>query len=103
MGDFLTRDLLGSFRRSDCAEARLDKTVYGYQGRCYNEVIYVQGGLYLRDYKDEVGANTFWSGLNNFYRDRKFEIASTRSLLDHLDAASGFKSQRHEDRFPSLY
>jgi len=103
VGDFLTRDLLGSFRRSDCAEARLDKTVYGYQGRCYNEVIYVQGGLYLRDYKDEVGANTFWSGLNNFYRDRKFEIASTRSLLDHLDAASGFKSQRHEDRFPSLY
>jgi cytoskeletal protein RodZ len=103
VADFLTRDLLNSFRKSSCAQARLDKTVYGYQGRCYNEVIYVQGGLYLRDYKDEVGANRFWNGLNNFYRNRKFGIATTRGLLEHLDAASGFNSQRHEDRFPSIY
>lgn len=103
VADFLTRDLLGSFRKSDCAKSRLDKTVYDYQGRCYSEVIYVQGGLYLRDYRDEVGANKFWRGLNNFYRDRKYRIAGTRGLLEHLDAASGFNSQRHEDRFPSLY
>jgi len=103
LGDFLTRDLLGSFRNSDCAEARLDRSVYNYTGRCYNEVIYVQGGLYLRDYKAEVGDNSFWAGINDFYRERKFGIASIRSLLDHLDAASGFNSQRHEDRFPSLY
>jgi hypothetical protein len=103
VADFLTRDLLGSFRASECAQTRLDQTVYAYQGGCYNEVIYVQGGLYLRDYKAEVGANTFWAGLHNFYVDKKFGIASIRSLLDHLDAASGFNSQRHEDRFPSLY
>lgn len=103
LADFLTRDLLSTFRGSGCAERRLDKSVYGYSGNCYPEVIYVQGGLYLRDYKEEVGANTFWSGLNNFYRDRKFGIASIRSLLDHLDAESGFNSRRHEDRFPSLY
>ena len=103
LSDFLTRDLLGSFRGSDCATGRLDKSVNGYPGRCYPEVIYIQGSLYLRDYKDEVGASTFWSGLHNFYRDRKFEIAGTRNLLDHLDAASGFNSRRHEDRFPSLY
>jgi hypothetical protein len=35
--------------------------------------------------------------------DRKFEIASTRSFLDHLDAATGYNSQLHADRFPSLY
>ena len=103
VSDFLTRDLLGSFRNSECAEARLDKSVYAYHGRCYPEVIYVQGALYLRDYKAEVGANAFWTGMRNFYRDRKFGIAGTRSLFDYLDAASGFNSQRHEDRFPSLY
>lgn len=103
LADFLTRDLLSSFRGSGCAEARLDKSVYRYRGNCYPEVIYVQGGLYLRDYKAEVGANTFWTGLHNFYVDGKYGLASIRNLLDHLDAASGFDSQRHEDRFPSIY
>jgi hypothetical protein len=103
VGDFLTRDALDDFRKSQCAKARLDKSVYSYQGRCYNEVIYIQGGLYLRDYRDEVGANKFWEGMHQFWMDRKFEIASTRSFLDHLDAASGFDSRLHEDRFPSLY
>ena len=103
VSDFLTRDLLSSFRKSACATTNLDRTVYKYSGRCYPEVIYVQGGLYLRDYKAEVGADSFWRGLNNFYRDRKFGIAGIRSLLDSLDAASGYNSQRHENRFPSLY
>lgn len=103
VGDFLTRDLLGSFRASQCAKARLDRSVYAYQGNCYNEVIYVQGGLYLRDYKAEVGADAFWEGMNNLYSSRKFGLVSIRGLLDHLDAASGYNSQRHEDRFPSLY
>jgi hypothetical protein len=103
VGDFLTRDALDDFRQSQCAKSRLDKSVYSYHGRCYNEVIYVQGGLYLRDYKDEVGATKFWEGMHQFWMDRKFEIASTRSFLDHLDAASGFDSRKHEDRFPSLY
>jgi hypothetical protein len=103
VADFLTRDALGSFRSSDCALDRLDRTVYDYQGRCYNEVIYVQGGLYLRNYKNEVGANAFWAGMHNFYVARKFDIANTRSLFDYLDAASGYPSQQHADRFPSLY
>ena len=34
----------------------LDLTVWDYSGRCYPEVVYVQGGLYLRDYRAEVGA-----------------------------------------------
>lgn len=103
VADFLTRDTLGDFRSSDCALARLDRSVYDYQGRCYNEVIYVQGGLYLRDYKAEVGADAFWAGMHNFYVAEKFDIAPTRSLFDYLDAASGYNSQRHADRFPSLY
>ena len=103
VADFLTRDLLDDFRQSQCSPARLDRSVYSYHGRCYNEVIYVQGGLYLRDYRDQVGGNAFWQGMHQFWLDRKFEIASTRSFLDHLDAASGYNSQQHTDRFPSLY
>jgi aminopeptidase N len=103
MADFLTRDLLNSFRSSACARARLDGTVWDYRGRCYPEVIYVQGGLYLRNYREEVGAADFWAGMHNFYVNHKFRIADTRDLLDALDAASGFNSQQHEERFPRLY
>ena len=59
--------------------------------------------LPARPFANEVGANRFWNGLNNFYRNRKFGIGTTRGLLEHLDTASGFNSQRHEDRFPSIY
>ena len=103
LADFLTRDLLKSFRSSQCAQARLDLGVYDYSAHCYPEVIYNQGGLYLRDYRAEVGPDAFWTGLRNFYRDYKFKLATTRNLLDSLDAASGFDSQRHATRFPRLY
>jgi aminopeptidase N len=66
-------------------------------------VIYVQGGLYLRDYRQTVGAENFWIGMHNFYADYRFRIADTRDLLNALDAASGFNSQQHQDRFPNLY
>jgi hypothetical protein len=101
--DFLTRDLLGSFRKSYCKNARLDGTVYDYSAACYPEVIYVQGGLYLNAYRAEVGADAFWRGIQDFYRDKTFGLAGTRSLLEHLDAASGYDSSRHRGRFPSLY
>jgi hypothetical protein len=103
LADFLTRDLLGNFRRSTCPDDRLDKTVYEYVGRCYPEVIYVQGGLYLKAYMDEVGREVFWAGMQQFYRDRAFGLSGTHALLDHLDAASGFDSTRHATRFPSLF
>lgn len=101
--DFFTRDLLNSFRKSFCSKKALDKTVWDYSARCYPEVVYVQGGLYLRDYRAAVGAAKFWAGMRNFYVDFKFRIANTRDLLDALDAASGFNSQQHENRFPGLY
>jgi hypothetical protein len=103
VSDFLTRDLLGSFRRSECEESRLDKSVYQYGARCYGEVIYVQGGRYLEKYRQDVGDEAFWRGLSRFYRDNLFRVAGTRSLLDHLDAAAGVSSERHAERFPSVY
>ena len=69
VGDFLTRDMLGSFRQPSCAKARLDLRVYDYSGRCYNEVVYVQGGLYLRNYRNQVGDNRFWDGHSQLLPD----------------------------------
>jgi aminopeptidase N len=66
-------------------------------------VVYVQGANYLRWYRQEVGADAFWTGLSRLYRSRTLEIVGTRALLDALDAASGFNSRRHAERFPSLY
>lgn len=103
VSDFLTRNLMSSFRGSECAVTQLDRPVYDYSARCYPEVVYVQGANYLRAYREEVGADAFWTGLGGFYRDRTLQVVGTRALLDALDAASGFNSQRHADRFPSLY
>jgi len=41
--------------------------------------------------------------MRSFVQAHRFRISGTRALLDALDAASGFDSQRHAARFPSLY
>jgi hypothetical protein len=103
LADFLARDLLGSFRSSRCSPARLDKSVYQYSASCYVEVIYVQGGRYLRKYKESVGSDAFWRGLRQFYRDHRFGVAKSRTLLTYLDAASGLSSELHAERFPTAF
>jgi len=64
-------------------------------------VVYVQGNLWLRDYRDQVGSATFWRGVANYYAAYKFGIGGTLPLLNALDAAAG-KPQLHQ-RFPRLY
>ncbi|HUR16152.1 MAG TPA: hypothetical protein VMZ33_02595 [Candidatus Limnocylindrales bacterium] len=103
MADFLTRDALASFRASSCGKTPLDKSVYEYSAACYAEVVYVQGGAYIRDYRDEVGAQNFWDALSALYRERGFDIVGTRGFWTFLDERTGFNSARHADRFPSLF
>jgi hypothetical protein len=103
VSDFLSRDLTKSFRTSRCAADRLDGAVYAYGAKCYPEVIYVQGANYLNRYRNEVGNTAFWTGMRTYYREHRYRIGRTRKLLDYLDAASGYDSQRHARRFPSLY
>jgi hypothetical protein len=103
VSDFLTRNMLQSFRRSRCPMAALDGSVYDYDATCYPEVIYVQGAQYLERYRLAVGDEAFWTGVSQYYEDNLLKIGDTRSLLDALDAASGFDSARHAKRFPSLY
>jgi aminopeptidase N len=103
VSDFLARDLLDAFRKSHCANDRLDGSVYDYDAHCYDEVVYVQGADYLDAYRDKVGNRDFWNGMRAFYRSHEFRIGGIRGLLDSLDEASGFNSQRHAKRFPTLY
>ena len=103
LSEYLTRDLLGSFRKSRCANKPLDKTVYEYGRRCYSEIIYVQSALYLRDYRTEVGNEAFWGGMQTFFAQRAFGLAGTRSFWETMDAVSGYDSSRHHARFPTLF
>jgi hypothetical protein len=98
--DFMSRNLLDRFVPSQCPTGFLDQSIYDL-GECYPWVVYVQGNLWLRDYRDHVGSATFWRGVADYYDEYRFGIGGTLRLLDALDAAAG-KSQFH-DRFPRLY
>jgi hypothetical protein len=98
--DFMARNLLDDFVPSQCAPDYLDRTIYNI-GACYPWVVYVQGNLWLRAYRDAAGSSKFWSGVASYYNQYKFGIGGTRQLLDALDAARG-KPQVHT-QFPRLY
>ena len=99
--DFMARNLLDDFVPSQCAPDFLDKTIYNI-AECYPWVVYVQGNLWLRAYRDRVGSATFWRGVANYYRDYKFGIGGTRRLLDELDFAARGAAELHA-QFPRMY
>lgn len=101
IADFMARNFLSRWASSNCAQDDLDQTIYELGG-CYAWVIYVQGNLWLRAYRDRVGNGTFWKGVSNYYLNYRHRIGGTRQLLNALDAAAGI-SGGHEDRFPRLY
>jgi len=100
LADFMARNLLNRFVPSQCPTGWLDATIYDL-GDCYPWVVYVQGNLWLRAYRYQVGSATFWRGVANYYAEYKFGMGGTLKLLLALDDAAG-KVQLHE-RFPSLY
>jgi hypothetical protein len=102
VSEFLARTIIG-FRNSNCAEARLDGSVYDYGSRCYYEIIYIQGADYLDDYRDRVGGEAFWAGLRAYYDKFRFGIGGTYELLQTLDEQAGPSGGGHEERFPSLF
>ena len=102
--DFLARHVLGSRRGSSCSTARLDRAIYDYSSACYYEVIYIQGGNFLDDLRRAMGSTAFWTGVRSWIAASRWEIASTKSLLDALDAATTLNLvPRYEPRFPRLY
>ncbi len=104
--DLLARTALNNFRPTRCTQTTLDQSIAHYQGSCYYEVVYVQGGRLLDDVRLRVGTNRFWKALAGFVEEHRFELVETRDLLDALeDAAPTGVNLRplFRARFPSLY
>ncbi len=103
MVEFLTRDWFG-FRSSRCATKRLDLTMYEYTPGCYYEQIYVQGSRFLANVKGDMGSGAFWSVVRSFWRDHRYDIVTTKQLLEAFRERGGDKLlPRFRNRFPSLY
>lgn len=102
--DFLARYTLGSKRASRCSTARLDLTIYSYSSACYYETIYIQGGNFLDDLRSRMGSTAFWKALRAYVSANRYGMATTKSLLDTLDAHTSLNLvPRYEPRFPRLY
>lgn len=104
--DLLARTALGTFRATRCGRAALDGSIAAYKGRCYYEVIYVQGGLLLDDLRARIGSKRFWAAIAGFLTAHRFQIATSRELLDAIEAAAPANVHLQpllETRFPRLY
>jgi hypothetical protein len=103
--DFVARYVLGQRRASRCPTARLDRSIYAYSAACYYETVYIGGGNLLDAARRQMGNRAFWSALRGYVVAHHNGIATTRSLLDALDAATPLDLRRtlFAARFPSLY
>jgi aminopeptidase N len=102
--DFLARYVLGSKRASRCSTARLDLSIYKYSSACYYEIVYIQGGNFLDDIRKRMGNTAFWAGLRDYLKANRFELTTTKTLLDTLDDHTSLNLvPRFEPRFPRLY
>jgi hypothetical protein len=101
VSDYIARDLISSFVPSQCAEGRLDHSIYSI-GDCYPWVIYVQGNEWLRRLHQRAGSNRFWSALANYYASNRNGMGSTYELLAALARGTGDAALAYE-RFPRTF
>lgn len=102
--DFLARSFLHQLRGSRCAKARLDLSIYQYNGACYYETIYIQGSRFLNQLRLDIGNTLFWQTLRTYWADNSYTVSSTFKLLEAFRAAAGNDLlHRFQNRFPSLY
>ena len=103
--DFVARYALGLRRASRCSTARLDLTIYQYSAACYYERIYIQGGNLLDDTRKAMGSTRFWAAIRDYLAANRFKIATTKTLLETLDAHTPLDlgTTRFRTRFPSIY
>jgi aminopeptidase N len=78
--------------------------MYEYTPGCYYEQVYVQGSRFVDGIRDDMGNAAFWSVVRAFWKDHKYQITDSKSLLDALlDRAGDQLLPRYRKRFPSLY
>ena len=103
MAEMLARSWFG-FRGSNCATRRLDLSMYAYSPSCYYEQIYVQGSSFLNKLRQDMGSATFWGVVRTFWHDHRYQIVTTKQLLEAFRKKAGdWVLPRYRSRFPSLY
>jgi len=102
--DMMARYVTGIWRASRCSTARLDRSIYGYSAACYFEVIYIQGAKFLNGLRNRIGNTLFWTTMKRYVSAHRYGLASTKSLLDAIDAATSVNLRpTYHPRFPRLY
>jgi hypothetical protein len=103
MAETLTRSWLG-FRGSRCPTRALDLSIYEYTASCYYEQVYVQGSSFLNELRKDMGSTRFWNVVRRFWRDHRYQVVTTRQLLEAFRKEAGsWVLPRYRKRFPSLY
>jgi hypothetical protein len=103
MAEYLARRFAGRFRASACPTDRLDRRLHEYRG-CYYEVVYVQGARFLDEVRADLGDAPFRRALRKYVQDGRFQVVTTRDLLEHIRAEVGNAIlPRLRARFPSIY
>lgn len=104
LADFYSRKAHLSLRPSRCKVDRLDRNIRAYSGRCYFEVIYVQGARFLDKLRRDFGAAKFDRAIRTYVRDNRNGLGSNAKLLEALRAELGNGVlPRYRSRFPTLY
>ncbi|HEY8867858.1 MAG TPA: hypothetical protein VIM30_00545 [Candidatus Limnocylindrales bacterium] len=102
--DMLARTASGIWRVSRCPTARLDRSIYAYTGRCYFEIVYVQGSGLLDEIRARMGSTAFWAAIRGYIAAHHDGLGGTRLLLEALEAGTPLNLRPlYAPRFPSLF
>lgn len=55
----------------------------------YGPIVYGKGALFFYELRKEIGDKAFFAGLQAYYRERKYQIATAEDLLGILEEAAG--------------
>ena len=102
--DMLARTASGIWRASRCPTARLDRSIYAYNSRCYFEIVYVQGSRLLDEIRARMGSPAYWAAIRRYISAYSHGLGGTKLLLEALDAGTTLDLRPlYAPRFPSLF
>jgi hypothetical protein len=102
--DHMARYTTGIWRATRCSTGRLDLSIYHYGSACYFEIIYIQGAAFLDRIRTRIGTTRYWAAMRSYVNAHRYGLASTKSLLDTIDAATSINLvPTYHPRFPRLY
>jgi len=87
-----------------CPTARLDRSIYGYDSRCYFEIVYVQGSRLLDQIRARMGSHAYWAAIRRYISAHRHGFGGTKLLLASLDEATTLDLRPlYAPRFPKLF